>query len=135
MQRSVVGLPAFVVTGTVVRAVTVLGGMPGVVWVVPVAVFWILGPALFLAVSAVLVVGVGLGDGGDGDLIFVLFISTHLVSTRPAPICRSKTLFSILEFNMVSSSIWCSAPNKVVEQELTLPLVWFGGHPPSPGFV
>ena len=25
-------------------------------------------------------------------LIFVLFISTHLVSTRPAPICRSKTL-------------------------------------------
>ena len=35
------------------------------------------------------------------DLIFVLFISTHLVSTRPAPICRSKTLFSILEFNMV----------------------------------
>ena len=61
MQRSVVGLPAFVVTGTVVRAVAVLGGMPGVVWVASVDVLWIIGPALFVAVSAVLVVGVGLG--------------------------------------------------------------------------
>ena len=67
------------------------------------------------------------------DLIFPLFISTRLVSTRPAPICRSNTLFSILDFHMMSSSIWCSAPSKVVEQELILLLVWFGGHPPSPG--
>ena len=36
---------------------------------------------------------------------------------------------------MVSSSIWCSAPNKVVEQELLLLLVWFEGHPSSPGFA
>ena len=27
---------------------------------------------------------------GLGNLIFVLFISTHLVTTRPEPICRSK---------------------------------------------
>ena len=66
----------------------------------------------------------------------MLFVSTHLVFTRPAPICRSKTLFSNLEFNMVSSSIWCSAPNKVVKKErLQLLLVWFGGHPSSPGFA
>ena len=40
-------------------------------------------------------------------------------------------LISILEFNMMSSSIWCPAPNKAVEQELMLLLVWFGGHPSS----
>ena len=59
-------MPAFVVTGTVVMAVTVLNGMPGVVWFVFVVVLWMIGPALFVAVGVVLVVGVGLGDGGDG---------------------------------------------------------------------
>ena len=44
----------------------------------------------------------GMGTGPMAQsLIFVLFISSHLVSTRPAPICRSKTLFSILELDMV----------------------------------
>ena len=32
---------------------------------------------------------------------------------------------------MISSSIWCPAPNKAVEQELVLLPVWFGGHPSS----
>ena len=32
---------------------------------------------------------------------------------------------------MVSSSIWCPAPNKAVEQELMLLPVWFGDHPSS----
>ena len=53
-------------TETEVRAVAVLGGMPGVGWFVFVVVLWIIGPALFVAVGVVLVVGVGLGDGGDG---------------------------------------------------------------------
>ena len=58
-------------------------------------------------------------------MIFVLFISTRLVSTTtPARICRGKTLFSILGFDNVSSSIRCLAPNKVVEQELPLLLPW-----------
>ena len=37
-------------------------------------------------------------DGNDTQcVIFVLFISTHLVSTRPAPICRSKTELNLVE--------------------------------------
>ena len=40
-------------------------------------------------------------------------------------------LISILEFNMISSSICCPAPNKAVEQELLLLLIWFGCHPSS----
>ena len=65
-------------------------------------------------------------------MIFVLFISTRLVSTTPARICRGKTLFSILGFDNVSSSIRCLAPNKVVEQELPLLLPFgFGGLPSS----
>ena len=35
------------------------------------------------------------------------------MSNTPARICRGKTLFSILEFNMVYSCIRCEAPNKV----------------------
>ena len=42
------------------------------------------------------------------------------MSTTPARICRGKTLFSNLEFNMVSSSIRCLAPDKVVGQGLPL---------------
>ena len=38
-------------------------------------------------------------------------------------------LISILDFNMMSGSIWCPAPNKAVDQELVLLLVWFGGRP------
>ena len=57
-------------------------------------------------------------------IFFVVFISTRLVSTTPARICRGKTLFSILEFNMVSSSIRYLATNKVVEQELPLLLLF-----------
>ena len=40
-------------------------------------------------------------------------------------------LISILEFNMISSSIWCPAPNKAVKQELMLLPVRFGSHSSS----
>ena len=44
-----------------------------------------------LAVSGACVSPEGGWWSREADLIFLLFISTHLASTRPAPICRSKT--------------------------------------------
>ena len=50
----------------VVSVVDALVGMTGVVCVAVVVVLWITDFALFLAVGAVLMVGVGLEGGGDG---------------------------------------------------------------------
>lgn len=38
-------------------------------------------------------------------------------------------LILILDSHMMFDSIWCPAPNKAVDQELVLLLVWFGGRP------
>ena len=75
-----VGFPAVVVYVAVLGAVAGLVGMTGVVWSAFLVVFWNTGFALYVAVGAVRMVGMGVGVNGMVVVVAVVVVGVTVVA-------------------------------------------------------